>query len=115
MASLNPAMRIGQQLIEVPMIHEGIGEKDAYARALETVTDVKLPDPERILKAYPHQFSGGMRQRVVPTSFGGISEAAPCTPLPKEGDDVIAPIRLVPRAPARGPGVKTARPTKVLL
>ena len=65
MASLNPAMKIGRQLMEVPMIHEEIGEKDAYARALETVTDVKLPDPERILKAYPHQLSGGQQQRIV--------------------------------------------------
>ncbi|SFD76666.1 peptide/nickel transport system ATP-binding protein [Sulfitobacter brevis] len=65
MASLNPAMRIGQQLMEVPMIHSGMSEKDARARALQVVTDVKLPDPERILKAYPHQLSGGQQQRIV--------------------------------------------------
>jgi peptide/nickel transport system ATP-binding protein len=65
MASLNPAMRIGKQLMEVPMIHEGIGEKEAYARALQVVSDVKLPDPERILKAFPHQLSGGQQQRIV--------------------------------------------------
>ncbi|MCG6901626.1 MAG: ABC transporter ATP-binding protein [Rhodobacter sp.] len=65
MASLNPAMKIGKQLMEVPMIHEGVGEKEAYARALEVVTDVKLPDPERILKSFPHQLSGGQQQRIV--------------------------------------------------
>ncbi len=65
MASLNPAMKIGKQLMEVPMIHEGISEADAYKRALEVVTDVKLPDPERILKSYPHQLSGGQQQRIV--------------------------------------------------
>ncbi|MBY6152667.1 ABC transporter ATP-binding protein [Vannielia litorea] len=65
MASLNPAMKIGKQLMEVPMIHEGIGEKEAWARALEVVTDVKLPDPERMLKSYPHQLSGGQQQRIV--------------------------------------------------
>jgi len=65
MASLNPAMRVGKQLMEVPMIHSGISEKEAYARALQLVTDVKLPDPERILKAYPHQLSGGQQQRIV--------------------------------------------------
>jgi peptide/nickel transport system ATP-binding protein len=65
MASLNPAMKIGQQLMEVPMIHEGISEKDARARALEVVTDVKLPDPARILNSYPHQLSGGQQQRIV--------------------------------------------------
>ncbi|GFE66800.1 dipeptide ABC transporter ATP-binding protein [Litoreibacter roseus] len=65
MASLNPAMKIGKQLMEVPMIHYGTSEKEAYARALEVVTDVKLPDPERILKSYPHQLSGGQQQRIV--------------------------------------------------
>jgi len=65
MASLNPAMKIGRQLMEVPMIHEGISEKEAHQRALEVVTDVRLPDPERILKSYPHQLSGGQQQRIV--------------------------------------------------
>src|SRR6056300_1439710 len=65
MASLNPAMRIGKQLMEVPMIHEGVSKEEAYARALEVVEDVKLPDPERILKSYPHQLSGGQQQRIV--------------------------------------------------
>jgi peptide/nickel transport system ATP-binding protein len=65
MASLNPAMKIGRQLMEVPMIHEGIGETEAHARALQVVTDVKLPDPSRILDAYPHQLSGGQQQRIV--------------------------------------------------
>ena len=65
MASLNPAMKIGRQLMEVPMIHEGVDEKEAYARALEVVTDVRLPDPERMLNSYPHQLSGGQQQRIV--------------------------------------------------
>ncbi|MBJ3762875.1 ABC transporter ATP-binding protein [Maribius pontilimi] len=65
MASLNPAMKIGRQLMEVPIIHEGVSEAEARARALEVVTDVKLPDPERILASYPHQLSGGQQQRIV--------------------------------------------------
>ncbi|SEP64391.1 dipeptide ABC transporter ATP-binding protein [Thalassovita taeanensis] len=65
MASLNPAMKIGQQLMEVPMIHEGISETEARERALQVVMDVKLPDPERILRSYPHQLSGGQQQRIV--------------------------------------------------
>ncbi|PWK62707.1 ABC transporter ATP-binding protein [Roseicyclus mahoneyensis] len=65
MASLNPAMRIGQQLMEVPMIHEGISAEEARRRALEVVTDVRLPDPERMLRSYPHQLSGGQQQRIV--------------------------------------------------
>ncbi len=65
MASLNPAMRIGRQLIEVPMIHEGLNEAEAWDLARQVVEDVRLPDPERILQAYPHQLSGGQQQRIV--------------------------------------------------
>ncbi len=65
MASLNPAMKIGEQLMEVPMIHEGLDRAAAQARALEMIADVKLPDPERIFRAYPHQLSGGQQQRIV--------------------------------------------------
>ena len=65
MASLNPAMKIGKQLMEVPTIHEGTSKEDAYKLALEVVTDVKLPDPKRILDSYPHQLSGGQQQRIV--------------------------------------------------
>ncbi|WP_436399345.1 dipeptide ABC transporter ATP-binding protein [Roseobacter sp. S98] len=65
MASLNPAMKIGKQLMEVPMIHQGMNEKDAYERALQVVTDVKLPDPKRMLNSFPHQLSGGQQQRIV--------------------------------------------------
>lgn len=65
MASLNPAMKIGAQLMEVPMIHEGASKADAYALALEVVNDVQLPDPKRILRSYPHQLSGGQQQRIV--------------------------------------------------
>ena len=65
MASLNPAMKIGKQLMEVPMIHQGINKKEAFERALQVVTDVKLPDPKRILNSFPHQLSGGQQQRIV--------------------------------------------------
>ena len=65
MASLNPAMKIGKQLMEVPKIHENVSDAEAYDRALEVVTDVKLPDPKRILDSYPHQLSGGQQQRIV--------------------------------------------------
>ena len=65
MASLNPAMKIGKQLMEVPVIHEGTSKEEAYQMALEVVTDVKLPDPKRILESFPHQLSGGQQQRIV--------------------------------------------------
>ncbi|WGH78755.1 ABC transporter ATP-binding protein [Jannaschia ovalis] len=65
MASLNPAMRIGKQLMEVPQIHDNVSEAEAYELALQVVTDVKLPDPKRMLDSYPHQLSGGQQQRIV--------------------------------------------------
>ena len=65
MASLNPAMRIGAQLAEVPMIHRGMAKAEAWALARQIVADVRLPDPDRILQAYPHQLSGGQQQRIV--------------------------------------------------
>ena len=65
MASLNPAMKIGRQLMEVPMIHEDVSKSEARKRALEVVEDVRLPDPERILESFPHQLSGGQQQRIV--------------------------------------------------
>ncbi|MDG1280267.1 MAG: ABC transporter ATP-binding protein, partial [Pseudorhodobacter sp.] len=65
MASLNPAMKIGAQLAEVPMIHEGMAKDAAWALARQIVADVRLPDPDRILQAYPHQLSGGQQQRIV--------------------------------------------------
>ncbi|MCL4138642.1 UNVERIFIED_CONTAM: hypothetical protein GTU68_063159 [Idotea baltica] len=65
MASLNPAMKVGKQLMEVPMIHEGISKDDAYKRSLDLLDAVKLPDPARVMNAYPHQISGGQQQRIV--------------------------------------------------
>ena len=65
MASLNPAMKIGAQLAEVPMIHQGMTKTDAWALARQIVADVRLPDPDRIINAYPHQLSGGQQQRIV--------------------------------------------------
>lgn len=65
MASLNPSMKISDQLAEVPMFHDGLNEKEAKAKALQMLEKVKLPDPPRIMNAYPHQISGGQQQRVV--------------------------------------------------
>ncbi|HEX9420622.1 MAG TPA: ABC transporter ATP-binding protein, partial [Methylomirabilota bacterium] len=65
MASLNPVMTVGRQLMEVPMIHEGIDARAARARALAMLAEVKLPDGERMLERYPHQLSGGQQQRIV--------------------------------------------------
>ena len=65
MASLNPAMRVGSQLIEVPMLHGGVGRAEAREQALEMLEAVRLPDPKRVFSAFPHQLSGGQQQRIV--------------------------------------------------
>jgi peptide/nickel transport system ATP-binding protein len=65
MASLNPAMKIGAQLAEVPMIHQGMARDKAMALARQIVADVRLPDPDRIINSFPHQLSGGQQQRIV--------------------------------------------------
>ena len=65
MASLNPAMKVGDQLAEVPMIHQGMSRADAMKLARQIVADVRLPDPDRMLNAFPHQLSGGQQQRIV--------------------------------------------------
>ena len=64
-AALNPCMTIGAQLREVPLCHEEITEEEANARCMQILADVRLPDPERIMAAYPHQLSGGQQQRAV--------------------------------------------------
>ena len=64
MTSLHPMLSVGQQLEEPIKQHLGAGRKEARRRAAELLEAVRLPDPERALRAFPHQFSGGMRQRV---------------------------------------------------
>jgi oligopeptide transport system ATP-binding protein len=64
MTSLHPMLSIGQQIEEPIRQHLGLGRTAARKRAAELLEAVRLPDPERALRAFPHQFSGGMRQRV---------------------------------------------------
>src|SRR6185503_11242060 len=65
MTSLNPVLRIGLQIMEPLTIHLNMDEKAAHARAIELLTLVGITDPESRLAQYPHQLSGGMRQRVM--------------------------------------------------
>ncbi len=65
MASLNPAMTIGEQLAEVPIYHDGVDKPTAMQRARKILANVRVPDPDRIMGSYPHQISGGQQQRVV--------------------------------------------------
>jgi peptide/nickel transport system ATP-binding protein len=74
MTSLNPVLTIGRQIAETVRLHEGVARRDANARALEMLELVGLPEPRRRMKDYPHQLSGGMRQRVM------IAIALACSP-----------------------------------
>jgi oligopeptide transport system ATP-binding protein len=65
MTSLNPVLTIEEQLVETIQAHRKISRKDARARAIELLSMVGIPEPEARLRSYPHQFSGGMRQRVM--------------------------------------------------
>jgi oligopeptide transport system ATP-binding protein len=65
MTSLNPYLRIEKQMIEVVMYHQGLNKTEAKAQAVEMLRAVRVPDPERNIRLYPHEFSGGMRQRVM--------------------------------------------------
>jgi peptide/nickel transport system ATP-binding protein len=65
LTSLNPLMTVGRQLTETMLAHLPITRKEAKARALQLLTDLGIPSPKDRLSAYPHQLSGGMRQRVV--------------------------------------------------
>lgn len=65
MTSLNPYLSIEAQMIEVLMHHQGMNKTEARAHATELLRAVRMPDPERHIKQYPHEYSGGMRQRVM--------------------------------------------------
>ncbi len=65
MTSLNPYLRVSEQLIEPLELHEGMRGRKALDRAIEALAEVGIPDPETRIQAYPHEFSGGMRQRVM--------------------------------------------------
>jgi oligopeptide transport system ATP-binding protein len=65
MTSLNPYLRVGEQIIEPLLIHGGVSREEAVKRALDALREVGIQDGASRLRAYPHQFSGGMRQRVM--------------------------------------------------
>jgi oligopeptide transport system ATP-binding protein len=65
MTSLNPYLRIGEQIIEPLLIHDGVSRRSAWKRAEEMLSAVGINEPLRRLRQYPHEFSGGMRQRVM--------------------------------------------------
>jgi peptide/nickel transport system ATP-binding protein/oligopeptide transport system ATP-binding protein len=74
MTSLNPVLTVGEQIAEATRLHLGYSKKEAMDKAVEMLRLVKIPAPEKRIKDYPHQFSGGMRQRVM------IAMALSCDP-----------------------------------
>ena len=74
MTSLNPVYTVGDQIAEAVRLHQGVGQREALARAVEMLKLVGIPSPEKRVKDYPHQMSGGMRQRVM------IAMALCCNP-----------------------------------
>lgn len=74
MTSLNPVFTVERQLMEPVVIHQGLSKKEAKARVIEMLKDVKIPNPEFVAKQYPFELSGGMRQRVM------IAMALACKP-----------------------------------
>ncbi len=63
--SLNPVMHVGEQIIEIYRFHTGASKRDAYAKAIEMLQAVSINNPERVMRAYPHEMSGGMGQRIM--------------------------------------------------
>ena len=74
MTSLNPVMTIGNQIAEVLLLHQGLSKAEAHQKAIDMLRLVKIPEPEQRVKEYPHQLSGGMRQRAM------IAIALACNP-----------------------------------
>ena len=74
LTSLNPVYTVGDQIMEVLILHQGMSESDAKKRAIELLSQVRIPNAAERVNDYPHQFSGGMRQRVM------IAMALSCTP-----------------------------------
>jgi len=93
--SLNPVMRVGEQIAEAIRLHQGLNKKDAAEKAIEMLDAVRIPSPSQRANEYPHEFSGGMKQRVM------IAMGLACNPSliiadePTKGLDVMIKSQII--------------------
>ena len=92
MTSLHPMLTIERQLTEHQLVHRSVTKKQARARAVELLELVRIPDPERALRSYPHRFSGGMRQRIA------IAAALACEPEIIVADEITTALDVTVQA-----------------
>jgi oligopeptide/dipeptide ABC transporter ATP-binding protein len=111
MTSLNPVFRVGEQIAEVFRVHRNMGNRDALAAAIEMLDKVGIPSPERRAMDYPHQMSGGMRQRVV------IAMALACDPKLMLADEPTTALDVTIQAQILGlmNDIKTRKGTGIVL
>src|SRR3546814_15908919 len=119
MVSLNPALTVGMQLAEGLRLHRGLPRDEIRERSLEMLRRVQIADPERCLAAHPHEFSGGMRQRIMLASVMLLKPKLliadePTTALDTLGQREVLDL-LVELAPHQGTAVTLHTPNPRLL
>jgi len=93
--SLNPVMRVGEQIAEVIRLHQGLSRKDAKEKAIEILDSVRIPSPSGRVNEYPHEFSGGMKQRVMIAIGLACDPALIIADEPTKGLDVTIKSQIV--------------------